>query len=63
MMEVILREEIKALGKAGEVVKVRPGFARNFLIPYGKAVSANEENRTKFETQRAELEKVLTDLR
>lgn len=40
-MEVILREDIKSLGKAGEVVKVKEGFARNFLLPQGKAVKAD----------------------
>lgn len=49
MMEVILREEIKALGKAGEVVKVRPGFARNFLLPKGLAVKADTQNLKELE--------------
>jgi len=60
-MEVILLEKVRNLGNLGDQVKVKSGFARNFLIPYGKAVSANEENRTKFEAQRAELEKVQAD--
>ena len=60
-MEIILLEKVRNLGNLGDQVKVKSGFARNFLIPYGKAVSANEENRTKFETQRAELEKVQAD--
>jgi len=60
-MEVILLEKVRNLGNLGDQVKVKSGFARNFLIPYGKAVSANDENRTKFEAQRAELEKVQAD--
>ncbi len=60
-MEVILLEKVRNLGKLGEQVKVKSGFARNYLIPYGKAVTANEENRAKFEAQRAELEKAQTD--
>lgn len=43
-MEVILKEDIKSVGKAGEVVKVSPGFARNFLLPHGKAVEADTKN-------------------
>jgi large subunit ribosomal protein L9 len=60
-MEVILLEKVRNLGNLGEQVKVKSGFARNYLIPYGKAVTANEANRTKFEAQRAELEKVQAD--
>jgi large subunit ribosomal protein L9 len=44
-MEVILREDVKALGKAGELVKVKPGYARNFLLPKGLAYEATEGNR------------------
>ncbi len=44
-MEVILREDIKTLGKAGELVKVKPGYARNFLLPKGLAYEATEGNR------------------
>lgn len=57
-MEVILLEKIRNLGVLGDKVKVRSGYARNFLIPYGKAVYANEENIAKFEQRRAELEKL-----
>lgn len=57
-MEVILLEKVRNLGGLGDQVKVRAGFARNFLIPYGKAVSATPENRAKFEARRAELERV-----
>ena len=60
-MDVILLEKVRNLGSLGEQVKVKSGFARNFLIPYGKAVSANAENRAKFEARRAELEKTATD--
>jgi large subunit ribosomal protein L9 len=56
-MEVILLEKVRNLGALGEVVKVKPGFARNFLIPYGKAVSATTDNKARFEQQRAELER------
>ena len=44
-MEVILREDIKTLGKAGDLVKVKPGFARNYLLPKGLAFEATEGNR------------------
>jgi large subunit ribosomal protein L9 len=60
-VEVILLEKVRNLGTLGEQVKVKPGFARNFLIPYGKAVVANDENRTKFEARRAELEAAQLD--
>lgn len=56
-MEVILLEKIRNLGALGEQVKVRAGFARNYLIPYRKAVTATAENRARFEAQRAELER------
>ena len=61
-MEVILLEKVRNLGSLGEKVKVKAGFARNYLIPYGKAVTANEENRAKFEAQRAKLELAQSDL-
>ena len=60
-MEVILLQMVRNLGKLGEQVKVKSGFARNYLIPYGKAVTANAENRAKFEAQRAELEMAQAD--
>ena len=44
-MEVILREDVKSLGKAGELVKVKPGYARNYLLPKGLAYEATEGNR------------------
>lgn len=55
-MQVILLEKIRNLGDLGDEVKVKPGFARNYLIPYGKAVPATPENRARFEARRAELE-------
>ena len=54
-MEVILLERIKKLGLPGEVVEVKGGFARNFLIPQGKALRANENNRIFFEAKKAEI--------
>jgi large subunit ribosomal protein L9 len=56
-MEVILLEKIANLGELGQVVKVKDGYARNYLIPHGKAKRATEENRKAFEARRAELEK------
>lgn len=55
-MEVILLERVENLGQIGDVVKVRAGFARNFLLPRRKALRANDENKKLFEGQRAELE-------
>lgn len=57
-MQVILLQEVQNLGNLGEEVKVRPGYARNYLIPYGKAVIANAENRAHFEARRQELERL-----
>ena len=55
-MEVILLERISRLGQMGDTVKVKDGYARNFLLPKGKALRANEANKKKFEGQRAQLE-------
>ncbi len=55
-MEVILLERVAKLGQMGETVKVRDGFARNFLLPRGKALRATKTNKERFETQRAQLE-------
>ena len=55
-MDVILLERISRLGQMGDTVKVKGGFARNFLLPQGKALRANDVNRKKFEGQRATLE-------
>jgi large subunit ribosomal protein L9 len=56
-MEVILLEKIANLGELGQVVKVKDGYARNYLIPQGKAKRATEENRKAFEARRSDLEK------
>lgn len=55
-MEVILLERIEKLGQMGDVVNVKPGFARNYLLPREKALRATEANKKRFETQRAQLE-------
>src|SRR3954454_6983149 len=55
-MEVILLERIEKLGAIGDVVKVKNGYARNFLLPNGKALRANESNRKVFESNRARIE-------
>jgi large subunit ribosomal protein L9 len=55
-MEVILLERIARLGRMGDVVRVKDGFARNFLLPRGKALRATAENRTRFENMKSELE-------
>jgi len=60
-MQVILLEKVTNLGGLGEVVKVRDGFARNFLIPQGKAKRATVANMAEFEKRRAELEKAQAD--
>ena len=55
-MQVILMEKMANLGQLGDVVKVKNGYARNFLIPQGKAKRATESNKAEFEARRAELE-------
>ena len=55
-MDVILLQRIEKLGQMGEVVKVKPGFARNYLLPQKKALRATEANRARFEKQRVQLE-------
>ncbi|WP_295897135.1 50S ribosomal protein L9 [uncultured Bartonella sp.] len=55
-MDVILLERIARLGQMGDTVSVKDGFARNFLFPQGKALRANDANKKKFESQRAQLE-------
>lgn len=55
-MEVILLERISRLGQMGDTVKVKDGYARNFLLPQGKALRANEASKQKFESQRVHLE-------
>ena len=61
-MQVILLEKIVNLGGLGDVVKVRDGFARNFLIPHGKAKRATTANLAEFEKRRAELEKAQAEV-
>ena len=56
-MQVILMEKLANLGDLGDVVKVKDGYARNYLIPHGKAKRATDENLKAFEARRAELEK------
>lgn len=73
MIEVILREDVKSLGRAGEMVRVKPGYARNFLLPQGLAFEATEGNKkriaaegkaraTRDQAERAEAEKVAATL-
>lgn len=57
-MEIILLERIENLGQMGDVVNVKPGFARNYLLPQKKALRATDSNRSLFETQRTQLEAV-----
>jgi len=73
MIEVILREDIKTLGKAGELVRVKPGYARNYLLPHGLAYEATEGNRkriaaetkaraTRHQAERADAERAAMTL-
>ncbi len=55
-MEVILLQRVAKLGQMGEVVRVKDGFARNFLLPQGKALRATKDNRSKFEGMKQQLE-------
>jgi large subunit ribosomal protein L9 len=55
-MEVILLERVAKLGQMGDVVRVKDGFARNFLLPKGKALRATDDNRSRFETMKVDLE-------
>ena len=55
-MEIILLERVAKLGQMGEIVRVKDGFARNYLLPKGKALRATDANKQKFEDQRVELE-------
>jgi large subunit ribosomal protein L9 len=56
MIEVILMQRVDKLGQMGERVKVRPGFARNYLLPQGKAIRASKDNLERFERERVQLE-------
>lgn len=62
-MEVILLERVAKLGQMGEVVRVKNGFARNYLLPKGKALRATQENRERFQGMKAELEVRNTEAR
>lgn len=55
-MEIILLERVEKLGQMGDVVKVKPGYARNFLLPQGKALRANKANLERFETEKTQRE-------
>ncbi|WP_374374748.1 50S ribosomal protein L9 [Dongia sp.] len=55
-MEVILLQRVEKLGHIGEIVNVKPGFARNYLLPQKKALRATEDNKKRFEAQRAQIE-------
>ena len=55
-VEVILLQRVEKLGQMGEIVKVKPGYARNYLLPQRKAIRASKENLARFEQQRAQLE-------
>ena len=61
-MQVILLEKVANLGVLGDIVKVKDGFGRNFLIPQGKAKRATESNKAEFAARRAELEKQQADI-
>ncbi|MGH8263020.1 MAG: 50S ribosomal protein L9 [Steroidobacterales bacterium] len=61
-MDVILLQKVANLGAIGDKVKVKPGFARNFLLPQGKATMATPDNVAKFEARRAEFERAANDL-
>ena len=74
MIEVILREDVKSLGRAGEMVRVKPGYARNFLLPHGLAFEATEGNKKRIaaetkargvrqQAERADAEKAADALR
>ncbi|HVB18406.1 MAG TPA: 50S ribosomal protein L9 [Stellaceae bacterium] len=56
MVDLILLERVEKLGQMGQIVKVKPGFARNYLLPQKKAMRATKENLAYFETQRTQLE-------
>lgn len=60
-MEVILLEKVEHLGGLGDQVKVKPGYARNYLIPQGKATEATPDNVARFEARRAELERTAAE--
>ncbi|MCB0895986.1 MAG: 50S ribosomal protein L9, partial [Nocardioidaceae bacterium] len=55
-MKLILTQEVDGLGSPGDVVEVKDGYARNYLLPLGKALRANSANKARFEAERAQLE-------
>jgi len=55
-MEIVLLERVEKLGQIGDVVNVKPGYARNYLLPRGKALRANKQNMAKFEAERSAIE-------
>ena len=55
-MEIVLLERVEKLGQIGDVVNVKPGYARNYLLPHGKALRANKQNMAKFEAERSAIE-------
>src|SRR3990167_11217878 len=61
-MRVILQEKVSSLGNVGDQVTVKPGYGRNFLIPYGKAVLATPQALAEFEKRRTELEKTAAEV-
>lgn len=61
-MQIILLEKVVNLGSLGDIVKVRDGYARNFLIPQGKAKRATEANKAEFEARRVELERAQAEI-
>ena len=56
-MEIVLLERVEKLGHIGDIVNVKPGYARNYLLPRGKALRANKQNMAKFEAERSAIEK------
>ena len=60
-MDIILLEKVQNLGDLGDLVKVKAGYGRNYLVPQGKAALANKENLARFEARRAELEAAAKD--
>ena len=60
-MDLILLQKVQNLGDLGDLVKVKAGFGRNYLVPHGKAVPATKDNLAQFETRRAELEAAAAD--
>jgi large subunit ribosomal protein L9 len=62
-MEIVLLERVEKLGQIGDVVNVKPGYARNFLLPHGKALRANKNNMAKFEAERSAIEERNADAR